>query len=137
VSPISANATVQPTVSSTTTVTSAPTTQSEPATVQAPAPTPSKTDSQTTQGTSQNTSSNTKPSESAPKGKVSVGGLGLALSLEIFVKPGIPQPNLFPVTNMSQEIPKEIQIQDSLLMELLGLPPITQTPLKEYLEFEQ
>jgi hypothetical protein len=57
--------------------------------------------------------------------------------LELFVKPGIPQPNIFPIENINQEFPKEMMIQDRTFMELLGSPSITQTPLKEELEFEQ
>jgi hypothetical protein len=49
-----------------------------------------------------------------------VGGLGLALSLEIFVKPGIIQPNVFPTMDIGQELPLEIRQNHQLMMELLG-----------------
>lgn len=70
------------------------------------------------QGGSKGTTKET-PKET-PKGKVSIGGFGLVTSLEIFVKPGIIQPNVFPTLNIGQELPLEIRQNHQFLMELLS-----------------
>jgi hypothetical protein len=72
-----------------------------------------------------------------PKGKVNVGGLGTALSLELIVKPGLVQTNLFPTMDIGQSIPKEILLNNQTMMDLLTVDPLQQTPLKEELELEQ
>jgi hypothetical protein len=66
-----------------------------------------------------------------------VGGLGTALSLELIVKPGITQPSLFPAANINQEMPKEVLMHSQTMMDLLTVPPLEQTPIKEELDLEQ
>ena len=77
------------------------------------------------------------PTQTTPKGKVSVGGLGLAPSLSVLQKPGLKQYNPYPVESIGQTIPLEILIHDQTLMDLLSLPSITQEPLKEKLDLTQ
>jgi hypothetical protein len=50
---------------------------------------------------------------------VSIGGLGLALSLELFVKPGIKQPDLFPTATVNQELPEAVRVNQDFLLDLL------------------
>ena len=88
-----------------------------------------KTDSQTT--------STTQASPSPPpKGKVR-SAVGLALSLELFVKPGIQQPNVFPDVSIVQGIPNNILMQDSIMMDLLQQPSFNQPFNAPDLGFEQ
>ena len=103
-----------------------------PATPSTPQPA-STNQSSTTQTSAPATNSVQTP----PKGKISVGGLGLAPSLAIMAKPGLVQPSLFPQVNFGQEIPKEILLNDQTMMGLLAVDPITQTPLKEELDLSQ
>lgn len=79
---------------------------------------------------------------SGAKDKLSIGGLGRALSLELFVKPGIVQPNVFPDVSINQSIPKEIRLNSDLMMELLNIPLPTQNRMmleiiKDTVEYEQ
>jgi len=107
-----------PTAGSSATTESAPTSASE-----------TKTDSQTT--------STTQASPSPPpKGKVR-SAVGLALSLELFVKPGIQQPNVFPDVSIVQGIPNNILMQDSIMMDLLQQPSFNQPFNAPDLGFEQ
>lgn len=66
-----------------------------------------------------------------------MGGLGVALSLELIVKPGLTQPSLYPTMDYGQPIPKEILMHDQTMMDLLYVAPLQQTPLKEELDLEQ
>jgi hypothetical protein len=54
------------------------------------------------------------------KPKFSIGGLNLAVSIDLFVKPGIIQPNVFPTLNIGQELPLELRQNHQFLMELLS-----------------
>ncbi len=141
------------------TTTSAPTIQSSPATAptpniapnseaipMAPAPkpkereqkrdepetkmdAPSKTDSPTT--------SNTQASPSpSPKGKTQ-SVVGLVLSLELFVKPGLAQPNVFFEPQLVSGIPNNILTQDLIMMDLLQQTGFNQPEYNQDLGFEQ
>jgi hypothetical protein len=46
--------------------------------------------------------------------------LNLAVSIDLFVKPGIIQPNVFPTLNIGQELPLELRQNHQFLMELLS-----------------
>jgi hypothetical protein len=110
---------------------------------EAPMPTNSVTSNAPTavgsapQPTAQPSAGGTQSSNPPPKGKINVGGLGLALSLELIVKTSLPQPNLFPTIEFGQSIPKEILFNDQTMMSLLQVVPLTQEPLKENLDFTQ
>ena len=106
-----------------------------PATPSTPQPTSTNQPSATQ--TSAPATNSAQTPQSPPKGKISVGGLGLAPSLAIMAKPGLVQPSLFPQVNFGQEIPKEILLNDQTMMGLLAVDPITQTPLKEELDLSQ
>ena len=88
-----------------------------------------KTDSPTT--------SSTQASQSPPpKGKVR-SAVGLVLSLELFVKPGLQQPNVFPDVQIVQGLPNNILIQDSIMMDLLQQKGFNQPDYNQDLGFEQ
>jgi hypothetical protein len=71
-----------------------------------------------------------------PKGKVR-SAVGLALSLELFVKPGLQQANVFPDVNIVQGIPNNILMQDSIMMDLLQQKGFNQPLYNQDLGFEQ
>ena len=122
---------------------SAPTIQSSPVTAPTPnsvlnsATTPtastetsqSKTDSQTTSSTQVSLSP-------PPKGKVR-SSVGLALSLELFVKPGLQQPNLFPEVSIVQNIPNVMWTQDTIMLGLISQTSYNQPAYNQDLGFEQ
>jgi hypothetical protein len=54
-----------------------------------------------------------------PKGKVK-SAVGLALSLELFVKPGITQPNVFPEVQIVQGLPNDVIFSGQLLVDVYG-----------------
>ena len=84
--------------------------------------TETKTDAPTTTSAPQTSSQPAQkatPQASVPKGRVSIGGLGLALSLELFVKPGIKQPDLFPTATVNQELPEAVRVNQDFLLDLL------------------
>ena len=89
------------------------------------------------QPTVQPSAGGTQSNTPTPKGKVIVPGLGLALSLELIGKTALPQPNLFPAMDFGQSIPKEILLNDQIMMSLLQVVPLTQEPLKEDLDLSQ
>jgi hypothetical protein len=66
-----------------------------------------------------------------------VGGRVLALSLELFVKPGLQQPNVFPDVQIVQGLPNNILIQDSIMMDLLQQKEFKQPDYNQDLGFEQ
>ena len=150
-----------------TSTTSVQTTQSSPATVSTPNTVPSlvatPTDSTTTStetssaptagasatsgsapttpatGTASPTTSTTptsKDSPSPPKGKAQTV-VGLVLSLELFQKPGLTQPSVFPDVSIVKGIPNEILMHDKNLMELIGQPSYNQPFEVPDLGFEQ
>ena len=98
---------------------SATATETAPALTTSSSPTAS-TKTESSQSTT--TSKESPPPSSGVKGKLNIGGLGQALSLELFVKPGIQQPNVFPDVSINQSIPKEMRINNDFLMELLNQP---------------
>jgi len=137
-SPVSQTTTVASPVSQTTNVTtgapvasasmdvtgSATATETAPASTTSSSPTAS-TKTETKTESSSTTSQTPKVSQSpssVKKDSLSIGGLGRALSLELFVKPGIVQPNVFPDVSINQSIPKEMRVNNDFLMELLNLP---------------
>lgn len=94
-----------------------------------------KTDAPTT------TASPTTSTTSTSRGNQSQGPrlvtpLGLALSLELFVKPGLTQPSLFPTLTLVQPMPIEMVMQDSV-MGLMFQPTINQYLEPQDLGFEQ
>jgi len=92
---------------------------------------------QTAPATQGSSSSATQAPQSPPKGKISVGGLGLAPSLTVLQKPALKQYNLFPEGSIGQDLPLEVLMHDQTLMDMLSLPSITQEPLKEELDLAQ
>jgi len=88
-----------------------------------------KTDSPTT--------SNTQASPSPPpKGKTQ-SVVGLVLSLELFVKPGLQQPNIFFEPQLVGGIPNSILTQDLIMMDLLQQKGFNQPDYNQDLGFEQ
>jgi hypothetical protein len=63
--------------------------------------------------------------------------VGLVLSLELFVKPGLQQPNVFPDVQIVQGLPNNILIQDSIMMDLLQQKGFNQPDYNQDLGFEQ
>jgi hypothetical protein len=94
-----------------------------------------KTDAPTM--TASPTTSNTSTSRgSQSQGPRLITPLGLALSLELFVKPGLTQPSLFPNLALVQPMPIEMVMQDSV-MGLMFQPTINQYLEPQDLGFEQ
>ena len=123
------NSVATPTTSSTET-SDAPTAGSSATTGSAPtSASATKTDSQTT--------STTQASPSPPpKGKTQ-SVVGLVLSLELFVKPGLQQPNVFSEPQLVSGIPNNILMQDSIMMDLLQQTGFNQPAYNQDLGFEQ
>jgi hypothetical protein len=122
------NSAATPTTSSTET-SDAPTAGSSATTESAPtSASGTTTDSQTT--------STTPASQSPPKGKTR-SVVGLVLSLELFVKPGLQQANVFPDISIVKGIPNEILTQDLIMMDLLQQPSYNQPFDAPDLGFEQ
>jgi hypothetical protein len=63
--------------------------------------------------------------------------VGLALSLELFMKPGLQQPNVFPEVSIVQGIPNNVLMQDLIMMDLLQQPISNQFFDAPDLGFEQ
>jgi hypothetical protein len=70
-----------------------------------------------------------------PKGKIQTV-VGIVLSLEIFVKPGLTQPNIFSEPQLVQGLSNEFLMQDQV-MSLLFQPTIKQHLEPQDLGFEQ
>jgi hypothetical protein len=88
-------------------------------------------------GTASPTTSTTPTSkESPPKGKVQ-SAVGLALSLDLFQKPALTQPNVFPDLDIVKGIPNSILMHDNNLMQILGQPSYNQQFEVPDLGFEQ
>ena len=131
-----------------TSTTSVPTTPSSPVIVSTPnivpnsvaTPTDSTTTSQETKTEPVAPASMTAPavsqSQPPPKGK-SQSAVGLVLSLELFVKPGLKQENVFPDLNIVKGIPNDILMHDKNLMGLIIQPSYNQTFEVPDLGFEQ
>ena len=120
--------------------TSAPTIQSSPVTVQTPDSVPNSeatpTETAPTQSTTDSQTTSTTQVSPPPKGKVR-SAVGLALSLELFVKPGLQQPSVFPEVSIVQGIPNNILTQDLIMMDLLQQPSYNQFFDAPDLGFEQ
>jgi hypothetical protein len=71
-----------------------------------------------------------------PKGKTQ-SVVGLVLSLELFVKPGLQQANVFPDVTIVQGISNNTLMQDSIMMGLLQQPGFNQPEYNQDLGFEQ
>ncbi len=97
--------------------------------------TSTKTDAPATTG-SQTTSTTSVTPTQTPKGKMQ-SAVGLVLSLEVFVKPGLVQPSVFSEPQLVSGIPNEILMQDKVMMELLYQPTISQHLEPQDLGFEQ
>jgi hypothetical protein len=63
--------------------------------------------------------------------------VGLVLSLELFVKPGLQQPNVFSEPQLVSGVPNNILMQDSIMMDLLQQPSYNQPFDVPDLGFEQ
>lgn len=139
--------------------TSAPTTPSSPATARTPnsapnseatpmAPAPrerqqkkdepeakmeAKTETKMDLPTTSTTQASPPP---APKGKTQ-SVVGLVLSLELFVKPGLQQPNIFFEPPLVGGIPNNILMQDLIMMDLLQQTGFNQPDYNQDLGFEQ
>jgi hypothetical protein len=72
----------------------------------------------------------------APKGKTQ-SVVGLVLSLELFVKPGLQQPNVFFEPQLVSGIPNNILMQDLIMMDLLQQTGFNQPDYNQDLGFEQ
>ena len=83
--------------------------------------------------TTSNTSGTLSP---PPRGKIR-SSVGLALSLELFLKPGLQQPSVFPDVSIVKGIPNEILMQDSIMMDLLQQKGFNQPAYNQDLGFEQ
>ena len=108
---------------------SATATESAPASTTSSSPTAS-TKTETKTETTSTPASTPKVSQSpslAKKDSLSIGGLNRALSLELFVKPGITQPNVFPEVSINQSVPAAVRHHHDFLMELLNQPLINQS----------
>jgi len=142
VSPVNPTSVVSPTSS-----TSAPTTQSSVVTAPTQSsaqnsevtPTVSSTTSTTTTSVPTTTGSQTTSTTQeipTPKGKMQ-SAVGLVLSLEVFVKPGMTQPSVFSEPSLAQNLPTALLMQDKTMMELLFQPTINQHLEPQDLGFEQ
>ena len=120
--------------------TSAPTIQSSPVTAPTPNSVPNSettpTASTETQTDSQTTSTTQASQSPPPRGKIR-SSVGLALSLELFLKPGLQQPSVFPEVSIVQGIPNNILTQDLIMMDLLQQPSYNQPFDAPDLGFEQ
>jgi hypothetical protein len=85
------------------------------------------TETKSSQQVVANSAENSENSDKPASGSTSSGtaqrrivpGFGLVLSLELFVKPGIVQPNIFPDVNISQELPNEYRRHQDFLLNLI------------------
>ena len=99
-------------------------------------------DASATSGTAQETSASETTSNTSgtlsppPRGKIR-SSVGLALSLELFLKPGLQQPSVFPDVSIVKGIPNEILMQDSIMMDLLQQKGFNQPAYNQDLGFEQ
>ncbi len=125
--------------------TSAPTIQSSPVTAPTPnsvpnsetTPTANTETQQTQTKTDSPTTLTTQVSPSPPpKGKTQ-SVVGLVLSLELFVKPGLQQPNVFFEPQLVSGIPNNILMQDLIMMDLLQQTGFSQPDYNQDLGFEQ
>lgn len=87
---------------------------------------PTSTDGKSapTQGSS--APSKTVPAQSA-RAMTQGSVVARVLSLELFNKPQLHQPNFFPEANINQQFPKELTLNHDLMMEMLGIKKIDQT----------
>jgi len=95
---------------------------------------PTKTSAPTTTASPTTSTTSVTPTP-APKGKTQ-SAVGLVLSLEVFVKPGLVQPSVFVEPSLVQGLPNEWVMQDSV-MSLMFQPTIKQHLEPQDLGFEQ
>jgi hypothetical protein len=101
------------------------------------------TESAPTSASGTSTSPKVSPSpKQGVKGGLNIGGLGRALSLELFVKPGLTQPNVFPEVSINQSVPASVRHHHDFLMELLNQPLSDQSDklrriARDTVEYEQ
>lgn len=85
--------------------------------------TETKSSQQVVAKTAENSENSDKPASGSTSSGTAqrriVPGFGLVLSLELFVKPGIVQPNIFPDVNISQELPNEYRRHQDFLLNLI------------------
>jgi hypothetical protein len=91
---------------------------------------------------SASTQTTSQPQANVPKGRINIAGLGLALSLDVMNKPAIQAYNSLPTQDIRQELPLEVRLHQQLLLDILGLKPISQSELfnqltMDQMEFEQ
>lgn len=89
-----------------------------------------------------NAQTTSQPQANVPKGRINIAGLGLALSLDVMNKPAIQAYNSLPTQDIRQELPLEVRLHQQLLLDILGLKPISQSELfnqltRDQMEFEQ
>jgi len=118
---------------------SATATETAPASTTSSSPTVS---TKTESGQSTTTSKESPSPSQGVKGSLNIGGLGRALSLELFVKPGLTQPNVFPEVSINQSVPASVRHHHDFLMELLNQPLSDQSDklrriARDTVEYEQ
>ena len=86
---------------------------------------PTSTDGKSapTQGSSAQSKTAPNSARETPK----AGTVARVLSLELFNKPQLHQPNFFPEANINQQFPRELTLNQDLMMEMLGIKKIDQT----------
>ena len=128
------NSAATPTETPSTETNAAPTQESSATSEAAPtSASETKTDAPTT---TDSPTTSTTPASPTPKGKQR-SVVGLVLSLELFQKPGIQQPNVFPEVSIVQGIPNAILMQDTIMMDILKQPGFNQPSYNQDLGFEQ
>lgn len=128
-SPVSPVSPLNPTFNTSVTQTpSAPATATTQASVpNSTSPANTAMESATTQvGNNASASTNTNTSQRTIKTHTAIG---LVLAVEMIEQPRLPTYNLFPTSNISQELPFHVKIHDQILMELLGVSFPTQDGL--------
>lgn len=77
---------------------------------------PSSTAQTDAKGTASQTTASAIPT---PKTPFTIKTVPLALSLELFVKPSLTQPSVFPDINIGQELPNDIKMMQNIYMDLI------------------
>jgi hypothetical protein len=100
----------------------------------APPPPPTAPLQQQQQGASGNSNNNNvAPKPQAPR----PNSVERIVSLDIINKPAITQPNVFPSLSIGNELPLSMLMQDSTMMDMMFLAPLTQQPLEEGIDLSQ
>lgn len=85
------------------------------------------------QGGSGNSNNSAAPKPQAPRSN----SVERVVSLDIINKPAITQPNVFPSLSIGNELPLSMLMQDSTMMDMMFLEPLTQQPLEEGIDLSQ